>query len=190
MAFGQSKSEKAQDATITANQKQIGDISSSAATKGDKSFKWFKQAGTQAKDYWSSILGGDKSAIDEFLGPELSRITSIFGGQRQQQAEFSPRGGARASGNTALATQEASMKGDAVLKARPEAAQALGGLAGLFGGIGQGFTGQALSGLGEGANIGFGLNKEQQANREATAALWTGIGSAAGEAAGGWLGGK
>ena len=189
MSFGQSKSEKSQDANILKTQGQISEVASGAATKGDKSWKFFKQAGTQAKDYWSSILGGDKSAIDQFLGPELSRITSIFGGQRQQ-GEFDPRGGARASRNTALATQEASMKGDAVLKARPEAAQALGGLAGLFGGIGQGFTGQALSGLGEGANIGFGLNKEQQANREATAALWTGIGSAAGEAAGGWLGGK
>lgn len=190
MSFGQSDSEKKQDTNIQKTQGQIGDISSNAATRGDKSWKFFKQAATPVADYYKGILGGDRTAINEFLGPELSQISSTFGNERKAASDFTPRGGARASGNTDLATKEASTEANAILGARPQAAQALSGLAGLFGGQSLGQTSTALGGLGNSANIGFGLNKEQSDLRQQTAQLWQGIGSTAGEAAGGWLGGK
>lgn len=185
MSFGgQSSAEKARSADIEKTGAQVKDISTGAEAKGNKAFRWFKQAATPAADYWKGILGDDRTAIDEFLGPELSRITSAFGGERKVLSEFSPRGGARASGITDLATKEASLKGDAILKARPAAADALERLAGLFSGTSQGFTGQALSGLGESADIGFNLNKEQEAIRQRRAQMFAALGEAVGSIVG------
>lgn len=183
MSFGQSSKEKANDTTIAANQKQIGDISASSATKGDKSFKWFKQAATPAKDFYTNLLSGDRSAIEQFLGPEMSAITNQFKGAREA-AMFDSRGGGKASTNEDLAVKEASTKSDAILKARPEAANALTNMSSIFSSASQGFTGEALSGLGTSANIGFDLNKEQAAIRQQMTEMLSNLGSTAGEAIG------
>lgn len=186
MGFGnQSSEEKARSADTQATGQQIKGIATGAENKGNKSFKWFKQAATPAAEYWKSILSGDRSAIEEFLGPELSGITDAFEGQRASLSEFSPRGGARASTFANLASDEASAKGDAILRARPQAAESLAGLAGLFSGTSQGFTGQALSGLGSSAQIGFGLNQEQEQIRQRKAQMFAALGEAVGSIVGG-----
>jgi len=190
MGFGgQGSKEKEQDAQILGYQKQIADLSTKAGAKSDKAFQWFKKASKPALNFYTDILGGDRSAIEELLGPEISGIKDTYKGERAALSEFSPRGGAKASGNTALATAEASQIGDSILRARPAAANALTGLAGVFSPTAQGFGGQAISGFGSGANIGFGLNAEQEAIRQRQAAIWAALGQAAGSIAGGFAGG-
>lgn len=186
MGFGsQSSAEKNRDKEISTYQHQIADLSTTQGQHGNESFDLFKQSAQPAVDYWSNILSGDKSAINSFLGPELSRIHTAYGAEKQSLAEFSPRGGARASGNIDLANREASTMGDFISKARPQAAGALGGLAGTFGGLSEGFGGQAIGGLGSSANIGLDLNKEQEAIRQRRAQMFAALGEAAGMIAGG-----
>lgn len=186
MSFsGQSDAEKQQDSIIKGNQTKINDISTGASEKGQKSFKMFQKSGKDAMDFWRGIVGGDNTQIAELLGPELSTISKTYGNQKNSLNEFSPRGGGTASGNQALQAGEAGQIGDTILKARPKAAEELGSLASLFGSTSQGFTNTSLSGLGEGSQIGFGLNKEQEDIRARQAQMWAALGSAAGKIAAG-----
>lgn len=183
MSFGQSSQEKATDKSIQANQTALSDLAATQEARGGKAFKLATKYGTQAGDFWKTLLQGDRSAIESFLGPELSGITSAFKGPRQGILQGA-RGGLSASGNTALATQEASQVGNAILGVRPQAASQLEGLSALFGNLSTGQTSQAISGLTGSAEIGFGLNKEQADIRKANQELFGQLGEVAGSVLG------
>ncbi len=180
MGFGQSNSEKQNDSAVKDITKQQRDISEGAATKGDKAFKFFKQSAAPAKDFWSNILTGDRSKIMELLGPEISTVKDTAKGERDSNTALNPRGGMRASGYTDSANKEASTIGDAVLKARPTAAQQLMNLAQIFSGTSTAETGLALTGSEAASGNLFNLNKEAQQNRQNQAQFWGQLGGSAG----------
>lgn len=184
MGFGRSSQEKANDAQIRQITDQQRGIATDADARGDKAFKWFKQAANPAKDFWTSILDGDRTKIMEVLGPEVSMIKDTYAGEREANAALTPRSGIRASGYSDSADKEAGQIGDLILKARPSAAEELMNLAQLFNTASTGQTQLALGGLNSSSQNFFDLNRQEQAAREARAQLWGGIGAGAGSLAG------
>ncbi len=82
-----------------------------------------------ADDYWTQLLSGDRTAVAQRLGPDLARVSDQYDAARKTISEFSPRGGGRGAALTNLSTQQAAQTGDAFLRAKPEAAQAMERLA-------------------------------------------------------------
>lgn len=185
MGFGRSQNERNNDAQIQQITQQERDIAGGASARGDKAFKWFKQAANPAKDFWSGILDGDRSKIMEMLGPEVSTIKDTFQGQREANTALTPRSGMRASGYSDSNDAEAGQLGNLILSARPTAASQLMNLANLFSSTSLGQTQTALGGLGQATGNFFDLNRQEQAAREARAQFWGGIGAGAGSLAGG-----
>jgi len=190
MGFGRSSTERSNDAQIQGITKDQKAIAQGSSAKSDKAFKWFKQAATPAKDFWSSILTGDRNKIMEVLGPEISTIKDTYKGERESNTALTPRGGMRASGYTQSADREAGQIGDTVLKARPTAAQQLLNLAEIFSGTSLGETNAALGAYNSATSNLFGINKEEADNRATKAQFWGGLGQAAGGIAGDLFFGK
>lgn len=84
----------------------------------------------QPLNYYQGILSGNRGDIQSALQPELNRVNEGFQNARQTSAELMPRGGARASQIGALPFQQQQAQSELMQGARPQAAGALGGLAG------------------------------------------------------------
>src|SRR6185436_4132924 len=106
---------------------QVKDFAGGQANRGEKAFKFFKESGKGAMDYWKNILGGDNAAMNEFLGPEVNRISESYSAPLKSLTEAGPRGGGTAGAVGTLQEGKARAMSDLFGKARPEAAKELGG---------------------------------------------------------------
>lgn len=184
MGFGgQNNSEKQNDAAIKGINTQLGGVAGTAGDRATKSFKFFTKSAKPAMEYWNTLLSGDRTAIGQLLGPEISNISNNYKNAKMSLWN-SPRGGGKASAVNELGAQEAQQIGDLYSKARPMAAQHLEGLAGMFGNLSLGEQGIGLNALsGQSRNL-FGLNDEQEQVRQRQAQAWAGLGSGIGGIAG------
>jgi len=186
MGFGgQSSAEKARSADIGSSATQLKGIANTAQDRSANAFKMFQKSGKTALDFFKNLTTGDRSALNEFLGPERSAISNSFGGSIRANKELSPRGAGGAGAQTDLSIAADTALGELPMKARNMAANALSSLSSTFGGLSQGFTSEALSGLGESAGLNFQLNKEQEEIRARKAALLGQLGQAIGAGVGG-----
>jgi hypothetical protein len=184
MGFGsQNSKEKANDALIQQNTKQLGNIASDASARGDKTFKFFKQSTKPAMDFWNTILNGDRTAISQLFGKEIGQIGSNTQNAMRQLWE-GPRGGGKVSSGADILNKESEQIGNLFTSAKPMAAQNLQSLGGMFGNMSLGETQAGTGALSSSSNNLFGLNKEQQAVRDQQAAAWTGLGQGIGGLAG------
>lgn len=187
MGFGRNSEEKQNDTAIKSNTTATTNIASDAANRGNNAFKFFKQSALPVKDFFSSILTGDRSKITDLLGPELSTIKDTYAGEREANTELTPRSGMRSSGYSDSADKESAAIGDTLLKARPAAAEGLFNLANLFNSSSASQTGLAESGYNAASGNLFNLNKEQSDVRANQAQFWGSLGQGAGSIIGGLL---
>lgn len=190
MGFNPSAEEKKQRADIGEIGGKQQAAADTAGKRGGKAFKFFNQSAKPALDYWRNILGGDRTAISEFLGPELESVSSTYDSLGDQLTDFTPRGGGRASGQIELANRQASDTSNIVQSARPRAAGALGDLAGMFGGVAGQQGGLELGGLGQAGQTGLQLNELAARDRQAKMQFWGSLAGAAGGLAGDLFFGK
>jgi hypothetical protein len=123
---------KATDWTTQAEQRGLG-----AYQKGQD---YLGEAG----DFWSSLLGGDRTKIMSTLTPEISSLTESYDKAQKDISALSPRGGK----STAMAESRFGMMGqiqDLISKTRTTAAQQLGAMGIAETGIGQMDTSQVGS---------------------------------------------
>lgn len=180
MSFGgQNSSEKANDAKIGGLTNQLSGVADTAAGRGDKTFKFFKQSTKPAMDYWNTLLTGNRNDISQLLAPELG-VVSQNAQNAKQNIWNSPRGGGKVSAVSDIENSEMSQMNNLFSQARPQAAEHLAGLGSLFGNLSLGESGQQVGALGGASNNLFGLNKEQQQVREANAQAWGSIGQGLG----------
>jgi hypothetical protein len=188
LGFGASSEEKARSSQIGDLTKELFGFADKQNKRSNKAFKLFQKSAKPVKDFYTDILKGDRDAINELLGPEISRIKSGYDNERMRLAEFMPRGGAKASGNINLNTNEMTDVNNLALKARPMAAEGLSNLLPIFGSTAQGFSGLSLGANQQGTGNLFGLNQEAAQNRATKAQFWgdigAGVGGIAGAAAG------
>lgn len=181
---GQSKEEKARSKAIQDSGNTITGIGEGQTSKGNQIFKMFKKSGKAAGDFYRGILSGDRTALNEILGPELSRIGDQAKSAREGLLLSSPRGGARASGFTDIGNKEMELKGDAILSARPTAAAGLSNLLPTFSNFSSNLSGQGLAGYNAGVDINFKLNEEMERIRQRQAQLFGELGGLAGSVIG------
>ncbi len=90
------------------------------------------------EQYYRSLLGGDKAAMESAVAPETSSILDQYRGKRSQMAKLGPRSGGTGE---AIAGSQFGQIGDVskVLQSvRPQAAKGATDVAGARAGIGQG----------------------------------------------------
>jgi hypothetical protein len=161
MGFGgRSGEEKSRDTQLGGMSSDLSNLGDKASNHSNKAFKFFKQSAKPAMNYWNNILEGDRNSMEEFLGPELSRISRGADIEKRRISEFMPRGGGQVSAVNNINTRADEASNNLIFGARPAAAQNLGNLAGMFGNASTGFGGQAIAGKAAGSDILFGLNKE------------------------------
>jgi hypothetical protein len=89
-----------------------------------------------------------------------------------------------------LENAEAQQVGNLFASARPQAAKALEGIAGLSGNMSLGNQGQGIDAYSAASRNLFGLNAEQEAAAQRKSQAWSGLGGGIGTIAGGIFGGK
>lgn len=184
MGFGQSQAEKDRNIQINQNTAAQQQAATDSLARGNKAFKWFKQSAKPAQDFWGTILSGDRNAIDALFSPEIQQTGSQFDQAMNMNNMFSPRGGGRAAGNTALLNQKATSIANILNSARPQAAREMTNLASLFSGVSGQQTGQGGNFLQGATSNLFGLNQQDMENRRTKAQFWGSLGGAAGGLAG------
>lgn len=131
-----------------AQQDELSAIAQIQRKWGKKDVKQGTKDFSAAQDYWSTLLGGDRTAIAQAKGPEITRVSDQYDAARKSLSEFAPRGGGRIAGLSGLAGQQAGQIGNIFLNARPEAAAAIERLGVERSGIG----GNLLAGAGNDFN--------------------------------------
>lgn len=139
-----------------------------AQTKGsqfalDQSKPYLQGAAKGAADlqnFWSPLMKGDRSAIDQFLAPERRAINQGYKATQQNLAQMAPRGGGRISSLANADTARQGQMNDLIFGGRQKAAGANFDIAQLLGGLGTSTLSAGLSGGQQGFNL---LN--QQGNR-------------------------
>lgn len=191
MGFGgRSDEEKARSGVIEQQATDISNVGKKSNKRANQLFKMFQKGAAPALHFWKDILEGDRDSISELLGPEISGIKNLYENEDIKRAEFTPRGGARASDSIALDTAEMSDIGNLITKARPTAAQNLTNMTLPFLGASSGFNQNAINALSQSSNILFGRNAEEEAVRQRRAQLTGSLAEGAGSVAGGIFGGK
>lgn len=159
-----------------------------AQTKGsqfalDQSKPYLQGAAQGVNDlqnFWSPLMKGDRSAIDQFLSPERRAINQGFQSTQQNLSRMAPRGGGRIS---ALAGADVARQGqmsDLIFGGRQKAAGANFDLAQLLGSLGTSTLSAGLSGGQQGMNLlNMQNNRSMQTNTQAADALG-GIGNSLG----------
>jgi hypothetical protein len=103
----------------------------------------------KARTFYGNILSGNRNTLMGAMGPEINALGDSYQSAAQNIGEFAPRGGATSSFWTQLPFQQARDQNDMLMRARPEAANALAGMGGQMAGMGQGLlTGNSSQGLG------------------------------------------
>lgn len=191
MSFGgQSDSEKQRDTQVGDISKSLADIGSQQNKHSKKAWSFFKESAMPVMDFFKPLLKGDRNAMEEVLGPEISRITSGGDTERRKLSEFMPRGGGSVSASNRISEGEDQAVNNLIFGARPAAAQGLTNLLPIFNSASQGSAGLGIGANQGAANINFGLNQESQAERDRKTQAWSGLGQGAGSIAGGIFAGK
>jgi hypothetical protein len=156
------------DAAVKNAQDQSGKVSNS----GGDLLREGASTSAPAKNFFSSILGNREQALSA-MAPEVSTIVDQYDAAKKTAAEFSPRGGGRATLNNELPFREAGKIGSLVAGARGNAATQLNqtGLAERQ--LGAGLTSTGLQGIISGARLG-------QGQQEFGAQQWSKIGAGLG----------
>lgn len=116
------------------------------------------QAMQDVQGWWTPLLKGNTSAINQFLSPERSAINQGYQSAVGNVARFGPRGGGQVSSLAAGDLARQQQLSNLVFGARQQAAGALGQLGQAQGALGQGILGmggqfgQMASGM---SNRGF-----------------------------------
>lgn len=190
MSFGSGLSEKDAINQLGTRAEEFSDLSDFNRRKSKTAFKFFRNAAKPTLQYYNTLLTGDRDAMTEFLGPEVSAINEAYSAPLRSISELGPRGGGTATAVGNLQEGQARAVGDLFGKVRPMAAQQLGALSGVFGNVAEGFSGQTTKALEGAGQMDLGKLAAISAGRARTSQFWGDIGQAAGNIFGGWLGGK
>jgi hypothetical protein len=125
----------------------FGDRSSQQFQQGRKDWRQFHKALDPVRNWFTDILGGDRTKMMEVLGPEVNATGRQYDAVSKAISEFSPRGGGRTSALAGAEFSKAHDIGELFSKARPMAAQGLEGVAGLLGAQSSGESSTGMSGL-------------------------------------------
>lgn len=119
-------------------------------------------------NYFQNILSGNNANTTSALAPEISKIGGNLNQTMQSTAQLAPRGGGRSSMLFNLPYQAASQTAGVYNQARPQAANALTGIAGQLGSVGLGQEGVGTSLYGTGGSLfNSGANFMQAGNQAA-----------------------
>lgn len=133
---------------------KLSPIVDQQATAGANFTKGAQQGIGDLQKFWTPLVKGDRSAIDQFLAPERGAINEGWQATNQTLSRMAPRGGGRVSALAGAQVKRQGALNDLVFGARREGANKLQGLAELMGGLGAQNSGQAsgaLSGMAGGA---------------------------------------
>jgi len=125
----------------------FGDRSNQQFQHGNKDWRQFHKALDPVRNWFTDILGGDRTKLMEVLGPEVNATGRQYDAVSKAISEFSPRGGGRTSALAGAEFLKAHDIGELFSKARPMAAQGLEGVAGLLGAQSSGESSTGMSGL-------------------------------------------
>lgn len=98
-------------------------------------------------DYWSRLLGGDRSSITSLLSPELTRIGEGYNTARRTLFSLAPRGGGTSSLMAELPFAQQRDVSNLFATARPTAASNLLDVSRTTGALGTGLFDSTLSAL-------------------------------------------
>jgi hypothetical protein len=89
-----------------------------------------------ALSYYTSILSGNPSATMQAISPTIQASNAQYQGARNALDLYAPMGGGRAAALANLPFQQAATNANLLSQARNQAAMALPGIAGVYGGLG------------------------------------------------------
>lgn len=112
---------------------------------------------SQAANYESGILSGNRDTVLATEAPEISSLLSSYDSARKASAQLAPRGGGRSSYLNELPYKEAGDVNSLIQKARPEAAKALTQTANAQALLGE--SEQSLAGSDINSSLNFLLGK-------------------------------
>lgn len=162
----QSSQEKALQGAQTANLNQQTQLSKLMGSMAQNQYSAAAPAYGQALGYYSTLLGGNRSAMQQAVAPETQSINDIYGGSERNLERMGVRGGEAATAKADLARQQAGQLASLVGGVRPGAAAQLGslGLSGV-GGAGSMAGGAAgAAGSAAGGNLNALENLQNQRN--------------------------
>jgi hypothetical protein len=154
-------------------EQQLGDLSKEAAfdtlmPESQSLLQGAESTLAGPTNYYNQLLSGNRAEMSAAEAPEINQITGQMQQQKQNISKFTPEGGGQTSLLSQLPFQQEGQVTNLLQQARPGAAQALTGIAGLQGQLsGQtaqealGFTGQASQA--NATDIDALLGKAQQA---------------------------
>lgn len=113
--------------SVTGNSltQKIRSLTNMGGMAGEEMFGTGKKNLSQATDYYSRILSGNRAAIMEGLSPEIQAILGQYKGAARGAAQFAPRGGGRAQGLQQLQYQPLQAIQNLIAGVRPQAADAM-----------------------------------------------------------------
>lgn len=190
MSFGQSSNQKQNQANVNTATAGLNQAADTASGQSANVFNWFKKSGKGAMNFWNTILSGDKTAIMSLLSPEISATNTSFDAASRQIDSLLPRGGGKVSAQAGVDTGRAQSISNLISSARPQAAQQLASLAGLFGQQSLGEAGLGVQALGSSGNLSLGQQQLDMQQQQMINSLISSIASGAGEAAGNIFFGK
>lgn len=177
---------KAQGATQTGLENNINtaetmnkDLTKSSAD----TFQAGRDKANTSGSYFSSLLGSRSAAL-QATEPEVSTIMDQFDAAHKAAAEFSPRGGGRATLNAEQPYKAAGVIGKLLASSRNNAASVLANLGINEEGLGVQQSGQAISALNAGTSAANALGENEAAYQKMKSKEYGDIGSGLGNVLG------
>jgi len=140
-AGGQSLS--ADQTALMQSQTRSADQATSLSKYLQKQAQYSAPAFGRAMGYYSTLLNGNRGAMQQAVAPEAAGITDAAKGATMNLERLGVTGGQKVQAQADLARQTGGQLGQLTVGLRPQAANALGNM----GAQGMGFAGQALQGL-------------------------------------------
>lgn len=157
------------DSAVKAAQQQSSKVSES----GGDLLKEGGATGAPGENFFSALLGNREQALSA-MAPEVSTIVDQYDAAKKTAAEFSPRGGGRATLNSELPFKESGKIAGLISGARGNAATQLMNAGMQKRQLGAGLTSAGLQGTLGGARLAQG---QQQFGAEQWSKLGSGIGN-------------
>jgi hypothetical protein len=173
------------DPSLTALNTKLGSLADYQLQQGQNLLPKALDTLRQPEDYFRTLLSGNRNAVMGLLGPQINTITDRGAQQQNAISQLLPRGGRLNDRMGAQSTADTAQINDALLGARPAAANSLTNIGQLYGQLGSGLlsgSGNSLatslqSLLGQrGQDVTAYLQKYQQ-QQENDRSLGQGIGS-------------